>query len=561
MSREIDRGAELPAAARPVTAPEPLDAFTRLLALAAAVVCAWLYLGRLDRLLLQRGNEAMYATPSIHMLSSGDYLMPRWQDQDFLDKPPLTFWIMAASFRLFGTNLVAENLPAALAGLATAAFLGFWVRRRSGLRAGLLAGLLLALFPLFLTVSLTFAADAFLTLAIASAAFAVDGAARRRDGSDARWGVLCGAALAFAFYCKGLIGVVLPVAAVAAGLALDRTWPLRPVRRALWALAVLAVLVAPWHWAMAQRLGTEFWRVFYWENQFLRGSTRIFMAPSRGPLYYVGILAWGAFPWSLYLPGALSRRRPSSVFLGWFAFGLVFWSLLVMKREVYLVTVLPAAAALVAEALARTDGRTTLWRRAPWILGAAGAGAVLVVFVRIFPRLAEISGSGSAAAFLGAGLAVLTTALVAAAIAPGDGRAPFGVALACGVFLLSLQTFEGRLDRFDPLPEWGERVREECAAGCDGFLIGNNYNSVNFYSRFDWLPVPEGLSGVPGRLRHAKGFVLMWTTLEPDLAKLPLKADVLDRRPVIRRRLLETLIGRGEGGIEWLSLVRVERAL
>ena len=264
MSREID---------------ERLDGSTRILAFAAVVVCAWLYLGRLDRLLLQRGNEAMYATPSIHMISSGDYLMPRWQHQDFLDKPPLTFWIVAASFHLFGINLFAENLPAALAGLATAAFLGVWVSRRSGARAGLLAGLILALFPLFLTNSLTFAADAFLTLAIAIAVFALDGAARRHDGSDVRWGILCGAALAFAFYCKGLIGVVLPAAAVAAGLALDRTWPVRPVRRALWALAVLGILVAPWHWVMAQRLGSDFWRVFYWENQFLRGSTRIFMAP------------------------------------------------------------------------------------------------------------------------------------------------------------------------------------------------------------------------------------------------------------------------------------------
>ena len=306
------------------------------------------------------------------------------------------------------------------------------------------------------------------------------------------------------------------------------------------------------------RLGPEFWRIFYWENQFLRGSTRIFMAPARGPLYYAGIFAWGAFPWSLHLPGALFRRRPPSVFLGWFAFGFVFWSLLVMKREVYLVTVLPAAAALVAEALVRTPAGPTLGKRVPWILSAVGALAVLVVFVRVFPRLAEISGSASATAFLGAGVAVLAAALAAAAIAPENPRAPFGVALACGVFLLSLQGFEGRLDRFDPLPEWGERVRRECAGGCDGFLVGNNYNSIDFYSRFDWLPVPEGLPGVPSRLSRSKGFVLMWTASEPDLANLPLKAEVLDRRPVIRRRIVETLLGRGEGGIESLSLVRVE---
>ena len=328
---------------------ERLGPLAWALALAAVVLALYLYLGRLDGTPLQRGNEAMYASPPALMLSNGDYLVPLYRGEHFLDKPILPFWIVAATYRVLGVSIFAERLPTAIAGLVTALVLGLWVRRRAGTRAGLLAGLILAFSFLFVFTGMTYAADAFLTLAILAASILLDQACRRRDGSDAAWGALCGAALALSFGCKGLIGIVLPVGAVGLTLLLDRTMPVRAWRRGAWALLVLVGILAPYHWAMDRRLGREFWEVFYWRNQFLRGASRLYMRPHRGALYYVGVLAWGLFPWSFLVPASLSRRKPSSLPLGGLLFGLAFWSPLVMKREVYAVTLLPAAAALVGE--------------------------------------------------------------------------------------------------------------------------------------------------------------------------------------------------------------------
>src|SRR5262249_17262532 len=150
---------------------------------------------------------------------------------------------------------------------------------------------------------------------------------------------------------KGLIGVVLPAGAVATGLLLDRARPIRVWRRGLAAAAVLLAVITPWHWAMTQRLGADFWKRFYWEQQFLRGATARFMPSARGLLYYIPVLAIAAFPWSFLLWRSLRRRQPSSLPLGWFLFGMVFWSLLVMKREVYVMPLFPAIAILVAERL------------------------------------------------------------------------------------------------------------------------------------------------------------------------------------------------------------------
>ncbi len=535
-----------------------LDGLSRALALGAALIGAWLYLGRLDEAVLQRGNEAMYASPPIQMLATGDWLVPQWENRSFLDKPPLTFWIVAAGYRALGVSVFSAKLPGALAGLATALLLGLWVARRSGSRAGALAGLILVFSFQFSMVSLTFAADVFLTLAITLAVLACDTALRREDGPDALLGVGAGAALAAAFYAKGLVGVALPLGAVAAGLLLDRTRPARLVRRCAWGMAALLVLVVPWHWALDRRLGAEFWRVFYWENQLLRGATPKFMQMSRGPFFYLGVLAWGIFPWSFQLPSAFGPRRASRVFLGWFLLGLAFWSLLVMKREVYFVTLLPAVAALVAEGLAETSGFARAWRRPAWIFAALVPCAALVVLARAFPRLEELAGSRAAVVLLAMGLAALAVALVVASIRPENPRTPFAVLVACGLLMLSVQNADIRLGRLDPLPGWGERVRAECAGGCDGFLYGNNFNSINFYSRFDWKMSADP-ARLAGELSHRKGFLVMWTNLEPRLAAVPLRWEVVERRPVFRGGIVATVLGLDGGGLESLSLVRIER--
>ena len=528
------------------------------LALAAVALALYLYLGRLDGTPLQRGNEAMYASPPALMLANGDYLVPLYRGEHFLDKPILPFWIVAATYRVLGVSVFAERLPTAIAGLATALLLGLWVRRRAGTRAGLLAGLILAFSFLFVFTGMTYAADAFLTLAIVAASIILDQACRRADGSDAGWGALSGAALALSFGCKGLIGIVLPVGAVGLTLLLDRRMPVRAWRRGAWAFAVLVGVLAPYHWAMDRRLGREFWEVFYWRNQFLRGASRLYMRPHRGVLYYVGVLAWGLFPWSFLVPGALSRRRPSSLPLGGFLFGLAFWSPLLMKREVYAVTLLPAAAALVAEWVGSSDSRRSRWQSVAWGLAALAALTVLAFWGRAYALLAGVMGAGITL-FLGVALAALVAALIACTAAPRRSPALFAVVLGCGLVCMAMRLADERFGRFDPLPAWGERARAACAQGCDGFVYGEEVTSLEFYSGFDWMPVLDPGRDIPERMKHRRAFVVLKSSLEPGLADLPLKWEVLERCPSFGSYSIDQFIGPKKGSPTLLSLVRIER--
>ncbi len=536
-----------------------LDPLSRLLAGAAILLGLYLYLGRLGATPIQRGNEGMYASPPIAMLQTGDYLVPVYLHKPFLDKPPLTFWILAASYRLLGVSIFAARLPAALASLATVLMVGLAARRRAGDRAGVLAAIILVFsFGLYFS-ALVYAADAFLMLAVTIATLALDAACRETPETDAFLGATVGAALALCFYCKGLVGIVLPVGGVALGLLLDRARPVRLWRRGAWAAGTLVLLLAPWHWAMTRRLGAVFWETFYWKNQVLRASTRIYMLPHRGLLYYLGILTWAVFPWSLCLPLVAGRRwRRDGLAMGWLLFGFLFLSVLVMKREVYLLPLYPAFALVAGEGLARRIEGPGRWWRAPWVLAGAAALAGLFACVRALPNL-ETLGGADAAIGLGVGLAAMVVAAAACALAPGDLRPFVGAGLACGLLLLGVQRFDERLARFDPFGEWGERIRRECGSGCDLFLIGANASSLTFSSRADWSSFAQPPPDLAALRTHARGFVVVRTDEERRLPPLPAGSEVVERRLVLARPRVAAAADR-KGAFESLSLIRLGTA-
>lgn len=68
---------------------------------------------------LTDGDSHYYAEVAQHMLRSHDWLTPRHPADpgSIVDKPPLTLWLMAASFWLFGVNEVAARLWQVLMGL------------------------------------------------------------------------------------------------------------------------------------------------------------------------------------------------------------------------------------------------------------------------------------------------------------------------------------------------------------------------------------------------------------------------------------------------------------
>ena len=100
-----------PSASRPRTAWQGLarDCLVVLL------IWAGIYLPALGSLPLVH-EEPRRALPALHMLSSGDWLVPRVGSEPYLHKPPLLNWLIALSFAATGSRTeAAARLPSVLA--------------------------------------------------------------------------------------------------------------------------------------------------------------------------------------------------------------------------------------------------------------------------------------------------------------------------------------------------------------------------------------------------------------------------------------------------------------
>ena len=67
---------------------------------------------------LNEPDEGRYSEIAREMIETGDWLVPHLWYLPHLDKPPMTYWLVAASMKMFGQNEWAARLPVALAGIS-----------------------------------------------------------------------------------------------------------------------------------------------------------------------------------------------------------------------------------------------------------------------------------------------------------------------------------------------------------------------------------------------------------------------------------------------------------
>src|SRR5207244_9988556 len=72
--------------------------------------------------------EARYALIARAMLDDGDWVQPRLNGVRYYEKPPLLYWSVAASYRLFGQTEGASRVPRAVESVDSVAVVFFLVR-------------------------------------------------------------------------------------------------------------------------------------------------------------------------------------------------------------------------------------------------------------------------------------------------------------------------------------------------------------------------------------------------------------------------------------------------
>src|SRR5947209_17710130 len=152
----------------------PRAAIDRWLLPGVALVAAAIYLGCIiSPPSLMDDVDAVQAQIARNMLASGDWVSARLDGVLYLEKAPLIYWLMALTYKVFGTSDWAARIPVALAaiglGWLTAAF-GRWAfGRRAGFYAGLCISTCAGLF-LFTRILIP---DVMITFAIALAIWSI----------------------------------------------------------------------------------------------------------------------------------------------------------------------------------------------------------------------------------------------------------------------------------------------------------------------------------------------------------------------------------------------------
>src|ERR687888_2207985 len=90
-------------------------------------------------------DEPRFAEASREMIERGNYVVPYFNDQLRLDKPPLTYWAQVASYQVFGESDFSARFPSAIAAALIALAIFAWGRRNDGAGVGWSAAIIFTL--------------------------------------------------------------------------------------------------------------------------------------------------------------------------------------------------------------------------------------------------------------------------------------------------------------------------------------------------------------------------------------------------------------------------------
>jgi 4-amino-4-deoxy-L-arabinose transferase-like glycosyltransferase len=394
-------------AAEPVAATRPRHA---LYALVVVILLAWFASLELRGLFIP--DEGRYAEIPREMLDTGDWVTPRLNGLKYFEKPPLQYWLTAASYAVLGEDEWTARLPSTLLGFLAVLMTVFTARRLWGPRSVMTTAVILAsswayyLSGQYLTLDIML--SAFLTFALCGFLLAQD--AEASPSQRRRWMLVAWASCAFAVLCKGLIGIALPGLAlvVYSVIGLDfRLWRRLEIVRGL---TLMLLITVPW-FVLVQQRNPEFFEFFFIREHFQR-----FASNEHSRLgewwYYAPILLVGLMPWTpLFVqqawragrepqatPTRLFNRpfRPILFCAIWTAAIIVFFSVSQSKLPAYVIPVFPALALMLGRRAALEDAGGLRWSA----LTLTALGAVLFAAstqLGRWSKFADIGADGAAA--------------------------------------------------------------------------------------------------------------------------------------------------------------------
>ncbi|HEX4652674.1 MAG TPA: glycosyltransferase family 39 protein [Candidatus Udaeobacter sp.] len=268
-------------------------------------------------------DEPRFAEASREMIERADYIVPYFNNQLRLDKPPLAYWAQSVSYRVFGESDFAARFPSAIAAALTAVVIFAWGMRLGRDKLGWWAAIIFTLSLQTFVHAKAAVADMWVVLLMTLASCAgydllVDStraAARPAVAPypQTRWWLTFYLSLALGFLAKGPIAWT-PLLTVAVVIIYTRKWQLLARFKFVRGILLMLVVVALWGIPALIQTHGEFFRVGIGRHVVSRsfmtfeghGASSVGMYVLLLPFYFVTVFI-SFFPWSIKVPWLIRK--------------------------------------------------------------------------------------------------------------------------------------------------------------------------------------------------------------------------------------------------------------
>ena len=332
-------------------------------------------------------DETRYAVMARDMVISGNWNDLLLNGEPFLEKPPLYFWLVASSVKLFnGLTPFSARLPIGLSAILLVFATYFVGKKVSGVKFGLYSALILLSSVFYLIFAHIAILDMVLTVTMGLTLYCGFLATISQNKVKSIYWFLFYIFMSLGFLAKGILAVAFPVIIMFVYCFITKQ--LKEVFRPLNLLPgiiMFFLITMPWHIIMYKHYGYTFIHEYYIKHHFSRFIDSAELGRKQPLLFFVPVFLAGFFPWMITFLYAFFKAvkkyiikfkaengnilskflNPLSVendFQKLLLFSLIFFTVMFSvlsisstKLPTYILPVFPAAAFLTAYAWFKAD--------------------------------------------------------------------------------------------------------------------------------------------------------------------------------------------------------------
>lgn len=302
-------------------------------------------------------DEGRYVEIPREMVVTGDYITPRLNGMKYFEKPPLFYWMQAATIKMAGideTSMRFWIVLFAILGCLSVFYVGIKCYSRN---VGVMAAGILATSLIYYCHSRLILLDLVLSVLLCGSLWAFFLAFVKENQSKVPkryWTIAMYALSALACMTKGLVGAVLPGLVVFLWMLFTNNW--KKLKEILYFPGILVFLAIflPWHILAAQR-NHDFLYYYFVVEHFLRYTTNIHYR-YQPAWFFVPIIFAGMIPWTglslMSLKNVVKKsieKNSEDIFLACWIFGIFgFFSFSNSKLIPYVLPIVPPIALATA---------------------------------------------------------------------------------------------------------------------------------------------------------------------------------------------------------------------